>query len=122
MPLGYLITTALAAACTLLAVAPPRAAASSPSNLAYRLGFLPNEAPALLACYLVAATGLAAAEGDLGSTAGAAALALAALALAGLAVVARRGLGARAAVEDRPEQGGGPAAGRARDGDPGVRG
>jgi acetyl esterase/lipase len=96
-------------------VAPPRPAVSSPSNLAHSLGFLPNEAPGLLAGYLVVATGLAAAEGDLGSTAGAAGLALAALALAALAVVARRGLGTRAAV-DRALAGAGIPAPRARPG------
>ncbi len=45
MPIGYLLTTALIAACPLVALAPRRPARSSPRNTSYRLGVLVNELP-----------------------------------------------------------------------------
>ena len=45
MPFGYLITVALMAWCVVFALAPPRPRHSSPSNIAYWLGFLVNELP-----------------------------------------------------------------------------
>lgn len=43
MPIGYLISVALVAWCTLFALAPPRPRQSGPSNLSYRFGFLVND-------------------------------------------------------------------------------
>ena len=44
-PVGYLVTTVLAAFWTFFAVAPPRPRHSSPSNRSYWLGYLVNELP-----------------------------------------------------------------------------
>jgi hypothetical protein len=40
MPIGYLVTVMLAAACTVLALAPPRPRHSNPSNTSYWFGYL----------------------------------------------------------------------------------
>jgi acetyl esterase/lipase len=111
---GYLITAAIAAVVTALSLWPPRPARSSPSNPVHWLTFLPNELPAVLAAWLVAATAQAWAGGDLGLPLGAAGLGLAGLTLAGLAVVARRGARAGAAVDGALAAAGMPA--RARPG------
>ena len=71
MPIGYVVTVTLMAWCVLFAVAPPRPRRSSPSNLSFWFGYLPNELP-FVACYwLLASTLLAAAgQGDLRSPGG----------------------------------------------------
>ena len=70
LPIGYLITVALAAWCTLFALAPPRPAHSSPSNVSFWFGYLVNELPFLVFYWLLASTVLALVQGDLGSTGG----------------------------------------------------
>ncbi len=99
MPFGYLTTTTLMAVLTVFAVAPPRPAHSSPSNVSYWLGFLINELPFVAFYWLLASTVLAAVEGDLSSPIGLIALGIAVLASVGLAVVVRRGLRAGPTVE-----------------------
>jgi hypothetical protein len=47
VPIGYLVTVTLVAWCTLFALAPPRPAHSSPSNLSFWFGYLVNELPFL---------------------------------------------------------------------------
>ncbi|GLY87318.1 alpha/beta hydrolase [Actinoallomurus iriomotensis] len=91
LPYGYLVTVGLLAAGTLLTLAAPR----RPRPLAmlnFRLGVVVNELPFVALAWLLAATVLALAEGDLAAPA-AAAVAVAALMGpgAGLGVVAWRG-------------------------------
>jgi acetyl esterase/lipase len=91
MPVGYLVTVALAALCTFLAVRPlwrPAAAA----DVSFRVGLLVNELPFLVFYYLLASTLLAVGQGDVDSAGGWFTLALAALATAGLVVIVRRAL------------------------------
>jgi acetyl esterase/lipase len=99
VPFGYLTTTTLMAVLTFFAVAPPRPEHSSPSNLGYWLGFLVNELPFIAFYWLVASTVLAGVQGDLTSTVGLIALAIAVLASGGLVVILRRGLRAGPTVE-----------------------
>ena len=99
VPIGYLVTVALLAWCTLFALAPPRPRHSSPSNLSYWFGFLVNKLPVVGWAWLAASTLLALAQGDLDSPGAWAAVGLAAVTAAGLVVVARRGLRAGPAVE-----------------------
>jgi acetyl esterase/lipase len=99
MPIGYLLTVALVAWCTLFALAPPRPRRSSPSSISYVFGFLLNELPFVAFYWLLASTLLAFAEGDVDSPAGWAAFGLAALAAVGLVVVAWRGSLAGPAVD-----------------------
>ena len=87
------------ASCTLFAVAPPRPRHSSPSNRSYWLGYLLNELPFVAFYWLVASTGLALSEGVARSWLGRSALALAAATTVALAVIVRRGLQARRAVD-----------------------
>lgn len=98
MPIGYLITTAVLAAISVLAVAPPMPAESSPSNWVYTLTCVVNELPFLGVAWMVASTALAAAEGDLLTPVGLLGLACGVVAVIALAVVARRGLADRRRV------------------------
>ncbi len=98
MPIGYLATVALLAWCTALAVAPRRPAHSSPSNMSFRFGFLINELPFVGFYWLVAATLLAAVQGDLDTPVGWSTLGLAVVTTGALAIVARRGLAAAPVV------------------------
>jgi acetyl esterase/lipase len=89
VPIGYVVAVGLAAWCTLLAVAPlrrPRAL----GLMSWRFGLLVSEQPFLAFYWLVASTALAAAQGDLDSPGGWAALGLAGLTTVGLVVIARR--------------------------------
>jgi acetyl esterase/lipase len=98
VPIGYLVTTALAGWLTFFAVTPFR----RPWRLArmsWRFGFLINELPFIVIYWLVAATLLAVAQGDINTPVGWSALAVAVLTTVGLGVVARRGLRARPTVE-----------------------
>ena len=99
MPIGYLITVALAAWCTLFALAPPRPRRSSTTNVSYWFGFLVNELPFVVFYWLLASTLLALAQGDLASPLAWVALGLAVLTTLGLAVVAWRGLRAGPALD-----------------------
>src|ERR671914_2373387 len=103
VPIGYLVTVALLAWCTLFALAPPRPRHSSPSNLSYWFGFLVNELPVVGWAWLAASTLLALAQGDLDSPGAWAAVGLAAVTAAGLVAVARRGLRAGPAVGQGPD-------------------
>jgi acetyl esterase/lipase len=91
MPIGYLITAALAAWCTLMALAPPR----RPRPLgvvAFIYGLALNELPFLVFYYLVLSTLLAAAQSNIDSPAGWIGMALSILTVAGLVLVAVRAL------------------------------
>ena len=91
VPIGYLITTALAAGWALLAIAPLR----RPPMLAavsFRLGLVINELPFVAFYYLAASTVLAVSQHDVTSAGGWATFALAVLATAGLGVIVWRGL------------------------------
>jgi len=99
VPIGYLVTAALAGFCTVFALAPPRPRRSSPANRSYWFGFLLNELPFVGFYWLLASTLLALGQRDIASKVGWVAFALAVLTSLGLAVVAWRGLRARPAVD-----------------------
>ena len=99
MPVGYLVSVGLVAVCTYVAVRPPMPARSSPSSWTFWLGFLVNELPFVAAYWLVGATLLAAAQGDLGTPLGLVGLVVAAAAVPGLVVITRRALAAPAALD-----------------------
>jgi hypothetical protein len=92
MPIGYLVSVAVVAWCTLFAVRPPRPRQSSPSSMAFRFGFLVNELPFVALVWLVAATVLAAVQGDLVSPVGLVGVGVAIVATVGLVVIVRRAL------------------------------
>jgi acetyl esterase/lipase len=99
VPIGYLVTTALAALCTLFALAPPRPRRSSPSNVSYWLGFLVNELPFVVFYWLLASTLLAIGQGDLSTPVGWVGLGLAGVTTIGLMVVVLRALRTGLAVD-----------------------
>jgi acetyl esterase/lipase len=105
VPIGYLVTTTLMAWCTLFAVAPPRPRQSSPSNLSFRFGYLPNELPFVAFYWLLASTLLAIGQGDIDSPGGWVAFGVAVLATVGLVIVAWRGLRAGPAVDHALSEG-----------------
>jgi hypothetical protein len=105
VPIGYLVTTALAALCTLFALAPPRSRQSARSNRSYWLGFLVNELPFVVVYWLLASTLLAVAQGDLDSPVGWIGFGVAVAATFGLAVVAWRGLQAGPALDRAVSEG-----------------
>jgi acetyl esterase/lipase len=95
VPVGYLVSVALAALVTLFALVPLR----SLGNLSFRLGLLLNEVPIVGFHWLLIWTSLAFVQGDINSRGGWATVGLAALTTAGLAVITWRGLQARPALE-----------------------
>jgi hypothetical protein len=95
MPVGYLVTVVIDAVCVAAAVRPPMPAHSSPSNLAFWLGFLVNELPFLALYWLVWWTAQEVIDGDIRTPVGAAGAVMAAAAVAGLVVIVRRALAAR---------------------------
>ncbi|MFC0552274.1 alpha/beta hydrolase [Planotetraspora thailandica] len=98
MPLGYLLSStliALAAVVALAALRRPRALA----DLSFRVGIVINELPFIVLFLLLASTALAFAQGDLAGPVGWVPLVPAVVATAGLAVVVRRGLRTKPAVE-----------------------
>ena len=91
MSVGYLISVVVPGVPTAAALArPPRGWTSG--QLCWRLALQINEVPALAAAWVLAATVLAAVQGDLGTPVGMVGAGLAALTLAGLAVVVERAL------------------------------
>ncbi len=89
MPIGYLITVVLAAVPTAAALAPaPRS--WTLGQLCWRLGFQVNELPLLVAGWVLAATALAALQGDLSTPTGVAGMSVATLTVAGLTVASWR--------------------------------
>ncbi len=98
VPVGYLTTVILIALGTLFALAPPRRPIPL-AKVGFRVGLVVNEVPLLACLLLFAATALAVGDGEIRSTAGWAVVAVAAMTALGLAVVARRALLARPAVE-----------------------
>jgi acetyl esterase/lipase len=99
VPVGYLISTGLMAACVLFAIAPPRPRESSPFRLSYWFAFLVNELPFVAFYLLVASTVLAVIQNGVHSPVFWAGLALALAAALGLAFVVGRALRTRPAVE-----------------------
>lgn len=95
MPIGYLVSVALVALCTLFALVQPHFL----GNLSYRLGLVLNEVPIAGFYWLLAWTSLAFVQGDIASPGGWATVGLACLTTAGLAVVTWRGLQAGPAIE-----------------------
>ncbi len=86
VPVGYLITTALAAIGALLAIAPLRRPPLL-AALSFRLGLIICELPFVVFYYLAASTALAISQHDVTSAGGWTALALGVLATVGLGVV-----------------------------------
>lgn len=110
MPIGYLVSVAVVAGCTLFALAPPRPRRSSPVNIAFFFGYLVNELPFLAFYVLLASTLLAIGQGDIGrgdltSPSGWIAFGLVVLTTVGLGVIAWRGLRAGPAVDHALSQG-----------------
>jgi hypothetical protein len=89
VPIGYLVTIALAALCTLLAVRPLRRPPVA-ASLSFRVGLLLNELPFIAIYYLLASTLLAFGQGNLDSPGAWSVVGLAVLTTAGLAVIIRR--------------------------------
>ena len=104
MPIGYLVTTALAAVCTLFALAPVRLP-SALGRLSSVLGLVVNELPFVAFYWLVASTVLAIGQGDIDSPVGLVGFGVAVVATAGLAVVAWRGLQAGPAIDSAMSEG-----------------
>jgi acetyl esterase/lipase len=92
MPIGYLVSVAVVAWCTLFAVRPPLPPHSTPRSPSFWFGFLVNELPFVAMAWLVAATILAAVQRDLVTPVGLVGLGLAIVTVAGLLVVVRRAL------------------------------
>jgi acetyl esterase/lipase len=99
VPIGYLVTTALAALVTIFALAPPRPRHSSPTNRSYWLGFLVNELPFVLFYVLLASTLLAIGQRDLATPLGWVGFGLAVLTTVGLVIVVRRALQTRPVID-----------------------
>lgn len=91
MPIGYLVTTSLAACGVLGALVPPRRPFIL-GVLSFVAGFALNELPFIAAAWLVGSTLLALDQTGLGSPVGVAAVAVAILAMAGLLLIVRRAL------------------------------
>lgn len=108
MPVGYLVTVALAAWCTFFAVAPPRPSHTSPFSLAYVFGFLVNELPIVLLAWLVASTALLVVQGDTRGPVALVAIVVAVVTAGALGVAARRGLRAGLVVDRAMADGLGP--------------
>ncbi|MEU8436995.1 alpha/beta hydrolase [Streptomyces sp. NPDC029216] len=104
MPVGYLTAVMIAAVATLLAIRP--VTRPHPLGLvSFLLTVLLNEVPLAGVCFLLPATVLAFAQGDVDSPGGWAVFALALLMLPGLGIIARRALRAGPAVERALDEG-----------------
>jgi acetyl esterase/lipase len=107
MPIGYLITVVLMALAMLLALVPlGRPAALRTAS--WTLGSIVNESPFVAFYWILAATLLALAQGDLDTPVGWVALAIAGVTFLGTPVLVRRSLAARPAVEAALADGLGP--------------
>ena len=98
VPFGYLVAVALTATPTLCALAPLRRPPVL-DTVSFRLGVALNELPFIPLYFLLGSTLLAFGQGDVNSPGGWATFGLAVLTTLGLAVVARRGLRARPAID-----------------------
>jgi acetyl esterase/lipase len=98
MPIGYLITVALVALGMLLALRPVRRPAPL-RTASWVLGSVVNESPFVVFYWVLAATLLALAQGDLATPVGWAAVGIACVTLLGTPVLVRRSLAARPAVD-----------------------
>jgi acetyl esterase/lipase len=107
MPVGYLITIALVALAMLLALVPLNRPAPL-RTASWTLGSIVNESPFVAFYWVLAATLLALAQGDLDTPVGWVALALACVTFVGTPVLVRRSLEARPAVEAALTDGLGP--------------
>jgi acetyl esterase/lipase len=108
MPVGYLITVALVALAMLLALV-PRDRPAPLRTASWTLGSIVNESPFVAFYWILAATLLALAQGDLDTPLGWVALGIAGVTFLGTPVLVRRGLAARPAVETALADGLGPA-------------
>ena len=107
MPVGYLITVVLMALAMLLALLPLDRPAPL-RTVSWTLGSVVSESPFVAFYWILAATLLALAQGDLGTPMGWVALGIAGVTFLGTPVLVRRGLEARPAVEDALADGLGP--------------
>ena len=99
-----MVTAAIAAGCTLLALAPPRRPFAL-GVLSFLLTLALSELPFLWLYYLLATTLLTISQGGIGAPNTRAAIGLAVLAAAGLAVIAGRGVRAGPAVDRALDEG-----------------
>lgn len=104
MPIGYLIAIAVPALTTAATLAPV-AGSWTLGQLQWRLAFQVNELPLLVVGWLLAATALAAVQGDLGAPVGGICLGVVVLTLAGLTVVLWRAVQAGPAAARALSQG-----------------
>jgi acetyl esterase/lipase len=107
MPIGYLITVALMALAMLLALVPLERPAPL-RTASWTLGSIVNESPFVAFYWILAATLLALAQGDLTTPVGWVAVAIAGVTFLGTPVLVRRSLDARPAVEAALAEGLGP--------------
>jgi acetyl esterase/lipase len=104
VPVGYLVAVALVAWCTLSALAPmrrPRVLGA----MSFFFGLVLNESPFVAFYWLLASTVLAIGQGSVDSPGGFVAIGLSVLTSCGLALIVRRSLRARAAVDRALHQG-----------------
>jgi acetyl esterase/lipase len=98
MPIGYLITVAAVALTMLLALRPVDRPAPL-RTIGWALGSIVNESPFVAFYWVLAATLLALAQGDLATPVGWVALGIASVTFLGTPILVRRSLAARPAVE-----------------------
>jgi acetyl esterase/lipase len=99
MPIGYLITVALMGLAMLLALRPLERPALL-RTASWTLGSIVNESPFVAFYWILAATLLALAQGDLDTPVGWVAVGIACVTFLGTPLLVRRGLEARPAVEE----------------------
>jgi hypothetical protein len=98
MPIGYVVSVAVAALGTVFALAPPRRPRLL-ARIGFRVGLVVNELPFLLLVLVLAATALAVGDGEVRSAGGWVVAGAAAVTALGLLVVVRRALRTRPAVQ-----------------------
>jgi Carboxylesterase family len=104
IPVGYVVTIALACCCTLAALTSRRAGGVL-GPVQYFLGFVVNEQPVLACYWLGAATLLAAAQGDMRTPVARLAAGAAAILVGGLVLLAVRSLPAGAVIDQALDDG-----------------